>query len=356
MKKLLIVTQNLEDGGGQNMILELVKNIDQTRYQVAVLCCRKKNNTKLDAKINNTCKVFYGDLAGKIVPGDFFRIWRIISKYNPDIMHAHFGGVTFAISWGLLHKVPTVVTVHTTPSKGFSKNNQKLIQYGLKKGLAYIVAVSAENCDLCRNYYKLEDDKCLYVNNGVDIDKYYRKPHGKFTLINVARQDDNKNQEKIIRAFSRLLGLNYDIKLILVGDGPKHGHLKKLAANNNALDRIQFTGLVGDPENYYAVSDVYVQSSHREAMPMSILEAMATGLPIVSTNVGGVKDVIRGNGYLIDDTDEESFFHAIKTICDADREEYAIMSEKSKEIVKDFSAQEMSRKYMSIYDYVRSVN
>lgn len=356
MKKLLIVTQNLGDGGGQNMILELVKNIDQTRYHVAVLCCRKKNKTKLDEKINDTCEVLYGGLTGKIGLGDFFRIWRIIGKYNPDIMHAHFGGVTFAISWGLLHKVPTVVTVHTTPNKGFSKNNQKLIRYGLKKRLAYIVAVSAENCALCKSYYQLDEDRCSYVNNGVDIDKYFRMPHEKFTLINVARQDANKNQEKIIRAFTRMVEQNYDIVLILVGDGPEHSRLKEFAANSNVLDRVKFTGLVGDPENYYAISDVYVQSSHREAMPMSILEAMAVGLPIVSTDVGGVKDVVRGNGYLIDDTDEEGFFQAIKSVCDADRHEYDVMSEKSKEIVKDFSAPAMSRKYMSIYDYVQSEN
>lgn len=90
--------------------------------------------------------------------------------------------------------------------------------------------------------------------------------HDGFNFINVATHNENKNQQLIIKAFAALCEKYDNIKLILVGDGPTHDMLMKLAADLGIGNKVIFPGLVSNPEKYYQDADVYIQSSHREAI------------------------------------------------------------------------------------------
>jgi glycosyltransferase involved in cell wall biosynthesis len=131
-----------------------------------------------------------------------------------------------------------------------------------------MAAVSAENADMVRDYFGLKAEQYTYVNNGIDLQRFGRKEHEGFTLINVARHDDNKNQAMLIRCFARLRKIIPDIKLLLLGDGPTHGSLMQLADELGMAEAVTFTGNVANTEDYYAASDIYVQTSFREAMPL----------------------------------------------------------------------------------------
>lgn len=76
---------------------------------------------------------------------------------------------------------------------------------------------------------------------------------------------------------------------------------------------VTMPGNVSNVEDYYALADVYVQASHREALPLTTLEAMAAGLPIISTDVGGMKDIFKDNGILISDNDDTALLCAMKS-------------------------------------------
>jgi len=213
-----------------------------------------------------------------------------------------------------------------------------------------LVAVSRENLSLVQKYYKVNDDKSVIVNNGIDIERFYKIPHDKFTFINVARQDDNKNQGAIIRALDKLIRAGKKANLLLVGDGPCHDKLKSQAVKLGISDSVLFTGNVSDPTKYYAQSDVYVQASFREALPLSVLEAMASGIPIVATNVGGLIDVVDGNGILVDVEDDDALFSAMNTIMELSQSEYEIMANRSKQMVKGYSSVRMAEQYEKVYE------
>ena len=348
-KRLTILLDAFTMGGAEHMAYELAKNIDTDYFDVSILCYMCKVDTLLEKQVESSFPVTYLNQRGHITLGTIWRVVRAIRKTKPDIVHAHMGGVAFGAVWSMLFHKPLVITVHAKPEKAFTSKIEALVRMALQAGRTKLVAVSAENEEMVRRYYNLDEKKCKCVNNGIDIQRFHRKKHEKFTLINVARQDDNKNQAALIRCFARLHEHAHGTKLLLLGDGVNHQRLKDLAEELGIADSVEFTGNVANTEEYYAISDVYVQTSFREAMPLSVLEAMAAGLPIVSTNVGGLRDVVQDNGILIPAGDDEALYAAIKQIYMQDQDKLGTMEKASLRIVQGYSSENMARAYEQIY-------
>lgn len=332
------------------MVYELVKSIDKNNYSVTVLCYGVKRNSTIEEKLEKICRVVYMNITGRITPTDMWKVLRKISALKPDILHAHLGGITFALPWARLHRKPIVITAHAKPEKAFSKRNEKQLRAGLKKDFIKLVAVSKENHIACKEYFGIGDDKSFCINNGIDVKRFYRDEHEGFVFINLARQDDNKNQALLLKCFKRLHDEYSDVRLILAGDGPCHKSLIELAETIGISEFVEFPGMVSNAENYYARSDVYVQSSYREAMPLSVLEAMAAGLPIISTDVGGLKDVVRDNGVLVESGNEENYYQAMKKLYSESEDILDRYARTSKELVNEYSSDLMAEKYSMIFE------
>ena len=352
---VLIIIIGFEIGGAQNMVYELIRCMDRNKFNLNVLCygCRIENT--LTEKIEKIQKIEYLGVKGKITPAVFLRVLKKIDSYKPDVIHSHLGGNLFAIPWGILHRKPVIVTSHTKPQVAFS-NVIPLLKAGIRFKAVTVVTVSEENQKLTREYFNLNSENCRYINNGINIDRFYKKEHNKFTFINVGRQDENKNQIAILRCFAELYKENPNILLYLLGEGSQQDTLRKEAENMGLKNAVIFTGNVGNTEDYYAVSDCYVQSSHREALPLTALEAMATGLPIISTDVGGMKDIVKeSNGFLVTDGDEEMLLSKMREMLNMPSEKRGAYSKASYEIVKQYSAERMTEKYEQLYEE-RSLN
>lgn len=352
IKKLLILIDNLMIGGAQNVVLELINNLNFDRYDTAVMCYGIKRNTPIEEKIEAIFPVNYMNIKGNIKLFDMARVLRKISMIKPDIIHAHLGGITFALPWCLLHRKPLVVTVHTIPEKAFSKRNEKQLRFGIKHGNVMLVAVSEDNLNKCKEYFGLNDRNCRFVNNGVDSDKYFTEPHDGFNFINVASHNENKNQGMIIKCLKPVHIAHPDTGLILVGDGPAHTEWVRLAERLELSDCVYFPGMVSEPEKFYKKADVYIQSSHREAMPMSVLEALMAGMPVIATNVGGLADVVKNNGYLVEDSDENAMIDAMMKIIEMDRSDFLTMKKLSFKISEKYSSIAMANNYMNIFDEI----
>lgn len=355
--RVAIVLEDFSIGGAQRVVSELVQHIDAQKVKLLVLCLWERSDTALAEAAEKVADVRYLGIHGKNLIANYFRISKILRSFHPDIVHAHLVGQLYAVPWGLLNHVPVLITAHTKPRKAFIKKIEWLIRYGVNHKKIWIAAVSQENLDLVKAYFPGAEKQCLCINNGINIHSFYRKEHADFTFINVARQDENKNQMAILRAFHHLYLQRNDIKLILAGDGPCH---EKLAAEVKKLGLDQVVllpGKVDQVSDYYAVADVYVQSSHREAMPMSVLEALAAGLPIISTDVGGLHDVVKGNGILCPDYDGEAIYQAMKRLLFMSSGERKLMIRGSQNISKNYSSDKMAKRYESVYcEVIENVN
>jgi len=131
------------------------------------------------------------------------------------------------------------------------------------------------------------------IHNGVDAERFRPSPRHfggpPRTLLMVGSLTKNKNQELAIRALAKLP----EMRLVLAGRGPDEARQRELARRLGVADRVQFCGFVADPAECYARADVFLMLSRHEGLPLALLEAMASGLPVVATRMGGVAEVVR---------------------------------------------------------------
>ena len=348
-KKILILLETLNEGGAQHMIYELCRFVNRDHFDVEILCYGRPSGSALEKQALQECKVHFLNLTGRITPKYVHIVIKAIRESKPDIVHAHLGGIVFSTVWSLFYRGKLMITAHTRPDKAFNKKVEPILRFMVKHRTndLRIVAVSSENRRMLAEYFGVDVSSICCVNNGIDIEKFYRMPHENFTFINVARQDKNKNQIAILEAFYKLYQQNPHIRLILAGDGPCHQLLADRIQELEIGDAVSLPGMVGNVEDYYAVSDAYVQSSYREAMPLSALEAMAAKLPIISTNVGGMSDIVQNNGSLIDDSNNLEC--AMSTILNIPKQDYQVMQEESWKIVQSYSSQNMAEEYEQLY-------
>jgi len=341
-KKVLIYISNLEVGGAQNMVYELVRKI--TNYDIEILCHSERPNNHIAEKLEKLCKITFLNFKGKTTFSIIFNTLKAISKIRPDVIHCHLGTVANGIIWCILHRKKCVVTVHTKPKEAFNRINELMLKVGLSTKMTTVVAVSKENLEECKKYYR--SNNIELINNGIDFYKYKKVQHPIFTFIHVARQDKNKNASFIIDCFKKVLDSGIEAKLLLVGDGVEHINLLTKVQTLNLSNYVKFTGNVPNTEYYYSISDCFLLASHREALPLTCLEALATGIPIISTNVGGIKDIVTNNGYLIQDGDFENYCSAMINVI---KHPIKNIDSFSKIIGMDFSSELMAKKYENIY-------
>jgi len=373
---ITIIIDDLGKGGAQQIVYELARKLDKSKYKITIILTQGKTNSLLERQMTEEQKngdyslVFMkkplfshiksSNIFNRIVKralrslSDFLIIpslGREIKKTKPDIIHAHQRGI-LAGYWTLFHGVPLIATVHTSPESTFNHECEILI---FKTLVFYkriiVVGISKFNSELNKKFWRLNDYCVRYVNNGINIADFYHKQHEIFTFINVSRQDKNKNQSLILRSFARLLRENpvRRLKLILVGGGYAHEQLKEETVKLGINEFVEFTGIIKNAKDFLAVSDVYVSSSHREGIPLSVLEGMASGLPVIATDAGGVRDLAQDNGILIADDDEDGMLAAMKKLINND-ELRRSMGKKSLEMVQAYSASEMTAQYAALYE------
>lgn len=205
------------------------------------------------------------------------------------------------------------------------------------------------------------------IYNGIDLACYghhheqARQQLGiaadEFVVGFVGRLDPVKNLNILCRAFHKALqgarsaGSSRPFRLIIVGDGAESGNLKQLARELDLTEKIHFLGMRNDVSFCLSAMDVYVQPSFYEGHSNTILEAMAAGLPVVSTSVGGTPEIIEHghSGLLFQPDDLEGIAGAIFTLWQ-DEKKRQVLAEAGKETVKQrFSAETMVRAYADLF-------
>lgn len=349
MLRVAIMLERFSVGGAQRVVSELVKNIDQSQCDLLVICTESRQATQMAREVEKIARVVYLNVDKMSFAMRVKTVFRCLNEFKPHVINTHLTPHLYAVPWGIMHNVPVIITAHTKPNMAFVKKIEPLIKWGVRRKRVSIVAVSQENLQLMNTYLPGCESQCHCINNGIDIDSFEKRVHEKFTFINVARQDDNKNQAAILRSFAELYRNNTNLRLILLGDGPCHEKLCELSKELNAQDGVEIPGSVANVADYYAMSDVYVQASHREAMPMSVLEAMAAGLPILSSDIGGLRDVVTNNGYLYPDDQEEELLRYMRLFMKMDADEMKQMSIVSRKNVKPYSSKAMADKYLELF-------
>lgn len=231
---------------------------------------------------------------------------KLLKRLKPDILHLHSskaGMVGRLAALGLSMKV--VFTVHGwgfTP--GVSKKQQlliKLVEKTLRPLTTYYICVSEfdQNIGLRGKVLKASKENYVVIHNGAPKPKEFdRRPATlPVRLVMTARFFKQKDQTSLIRAVKSLDKSKYHLSL--VGDGETLEDNQRLVEELRLTDNVSFEGFKSDVSDSLIHNDVYILSTHYEGLPISIIEAMSYKLPIIATDVGGNKELVKDNGYLI---------------------------------------------------------
>lgn len=236
-----------------------------------------------------------------------FGLKKIINKINPQILHLHSSkaGVIGRIA-AKGNDAKVIFTVHGWAfTEGISRIKRAVYTFIEKKMVRYtdkIICVSKYDLQLAKNCKVISDEnesKAIVIYNGTLPSKYEHvrvKFHSIPVLTMVARFDNQKNQELLLNSISRL---DSPISLNLIGEGEKLAAMKQYANKLKISNQINFLGFKNNVTDYLNNTDVFILISNYEGLPISIIEAMSVGLPIIASDVGGVSELINNNGVVV---------------------------------------------------------
>jgi glycosyltransferase involved in cell wall biosynthesis len=236
----------------------------------------------------------------------FGEIWQLIRKLRPDLLHLHtFKAGFLARLAGRILRIPSVYTIHawlygTAAVSRFSSALSGPCERLAARWCERIITVSRAGARVARGHRIGSPSKLVTIHNGLpDCAEQARlSPTETPVITMVARFIEGKDHDLLLRAFART---PKGPRLRLVGDGPTRASVESLAHELGIQEQVDFLGNRDDVASLLATSDVFVLASRSEMLPISILEAMRAGLPVIASDVGGVGEAVthNENGFLV---------------------------------------------------------
>lgn len=350
--KVAIILPYFGAGGAEHMVARLASHLDLKKIDAEVICIYGSplNNEMEKAVLAHGVNIHYIQKPLGFSIKAMFRVYKELNRFSPDVVHSHLSGGFYSTLWILFHSVKMIHTVHNMPMYEFGAIKRFVMSVLYKLGKAIPVGISNEISQMIKTTYHSKYGVEL-VYNPVDVQRFAmvkKEKHIGYQLVNVGRLDIQKNHRLLIKAFSSVVKHIPEARLWILGDGPLRNELKVYINNLGLNDSIILKGNVADVENYLAKADAFVLSSDYEGLPLSILEAMAAGLPVVATDVGGVKDIVTDNGILVPKGDCDKLAKAMIKIGQNNllRCKYAKNSSVN---AKQFDSDVIAKKYEGLY-------
>lgn len=320
--KIMQVIGGGEKGGSRSHILELCQGLGSAGHRAEIVCFLEDAVAASARERAIPVTVFpMGNILDLTVVR---RMREHILRERPDIMHTH--GVRGNFVGRLASRgtgVPVVTTVHSSVYQDYSHPLKKMLYHRIEKMTrGYTGSFIAVSRSLAR---ELEEDgidpgKINVVYNGISpgfTDSGQGRPlreelgiHPHLPiLISIGRLEEVKNQDMLLRVFARLKEKGSPFHGVLVGDGPLRLSLEQAAKRLGIEDCVSFLGFRKDIFRLLSQSDIFLLTSRMEGLPVTLLEAMAAGTPVVVTEVGGMPEVIEMacNGFTAPGEDVEQF-------------------------------------------------
>ena len=289
----------------------------------------------------------------------FRKLSERLGSRSADILHVHnpFGYYLYgAMAARFAGGTRIINTVHATAMFDHKRFGRKgRVQFWAAAMLSHrLVSVCSEVEQALCVRFSLPRNRLSVVENGINLDRFLdasaRRPSDQIVFGAVGRMSPEKNHRVLFAAFALAHSKHSHIRLRLLGGGPLEPDLKALARSLGVEDVVEFCGFSHDVVGFLGTLDVFVLPSSSEGLPLSLLEAIASGLPVVATAVGGVPRIVQntGAGWLCAPDSADALRAAMESaIASPDPAERA---EKSRRLVaKQYSAERMARDYERVY-------
>ncbi|UCE75376.1 MAG: glycosyltransferase family 4 protein [Methanomassiliicoccales archaeon] len=283
-----------------------------------------------------------------------------ISK-SCDIIHAHFtlSGLAAVFSQRIGRK-RIILTCHGSdinyiPESGMVRTISIHTLEKVNKIITVSYALKNKIVDL-----GISQDKIVIIPNSVDTKRFSprRTKSNGFEILWAGRMVREKGLEYLFQAMIEVIDKIPDVKLILIGDGEQRKYLEKLAVKIGIRDNLHFVGIKEHSAmpDYMAQAKLFVLPSLSEGMPLTLLEAMSSGIPIVATKVGGIPEVVKNgeNGILVPPGDSKELSKAILRLMENKTLSDELGKNARKLIIDKYSLDSAARKTMKVYTNLKT--
>lgn len=372
MKKLTIVIHSLRGGGAERVLVNLLRGLDRSDFSINLILYERVFDYPLPDKVEvASLDIEASRNLFKLIKGFVLKIIRLallFRRNRPDIIFSLLSSTNVAVIIAKLlsgTKNKVIVSEHTYPSVNLSNETYggitRLFIKSCYPKADKIIAVSASiKQDLVSNFH-FPETKIEVVYNPVDIGEIEKLSeeaveHPWFqgeipVIVSVGRLTRQKGYPHLLRAFS-IVRKDLHCRLSIIGEGEDHTKLLNLAKDLGIEGEVEFLGFQRNPFKYMARSSLFVLSSLYEGFPNVLLEAMALGLPVISTDCpSGPGEIIEDqkNGILVPVKEERALAGAIITVM-ADKGMREILGRGARLRAGDFALEKIVNDYKRVFN------
>lgn len=371
--KVLYILPSLAAGGAERATADLARHIDKDRFDVSICVYGSRTESFIERDLfSSGIKVRY--VNRRYSKNPFYNsafyfyslviIERIIRDIAPDVIDFRISSMSYIVAVSLLFfkRVSLVYDIQSMPEKELSRSNARLLKACINNFGVMPVVLSDRFAPILNDICGTK--RCEVIPNGIDLDDFKVPFHiereafsrsGDIIMVYVAYFRSGKNHQFLIRSFAEILKLHPKTVLLLAGDGELIEDSKALARDLGIDRSVKFLGRRDDVHSILSISDIFVIPSEWEGAPISILEAMASGLPVVASSVGGIVDMVKHGltGFLFPVNDQRAFFESVSSLIN-DPKIRREMGDRAKEAAKGYDMITVADKFARLYS--REVN
>ena len=358
------VIDSLGLGGAQSVLINLIRYADRSQFELEVATMSGHG-------------VYWGRVKALDVPVRSLSFSRIVPFYVPsmiwmcltrryDIVHTHLiGANAIAKPLAALCGVKIRINHDHCNDKALDPKRWVAIADKMSNRLStHVIAVSRSTHDYLVEHEGIPPDRVTTIHNGIDLDQFrpcrgqrtaarqrMGLPADAFIVAGIGRLSYQKNFSLFIDVAAAVLAQRPTAYFVIAGTGPEEQHLRKRAARHGIEQRLRFLGYVGDMPEFYPALDALLLTSRYEGLPITILEAMASGTTIVASMLDGVAEIMRDgeDGALVPPSDLDGFVRRLCELIDhpdiATRRSAAALNK----VRTGFSAQSVARAVEAVY-------
>jgi glycosyltransferase involved in cell wall biosynthesis len=344
------VAFGLDVGGQEKLLVEFARGADRGRFELRFVSLGFRGSLADDIEAQGWPVTGLG-LPSGLRPRLILKLAQCFRRWRPDVVHTHDQrALVYAGPAARLTRVPMIVhtrhgrDIHATP-------RQTTVIRHLSRLVDRFVCVSEEVAELSRGQ-GIAGSRLRTIKNGIDTGRFrFSGPNAAGPVVTVARLSPEKDVANLVRATALVAQRAPEMRVEVAGGGPCQEGLKRLAADLGVVDRITFTDELRDVAAVLARARMFVLPSLSEGTPLTVLEAMACGLPVVATRVGGIPDVvIEGEtGLLVPAADPPALAEAVLSLW-RDPERGEAMGKAGRKRTEEwFDVRQMVANYETLY-------
>ena len=363
MIRVLHILPDIGPAGAEQMAVNLMRTLNRAQFEVSAISFFDPSGTDQERILaQDGIPVCYLGKRPSFDPRMFVRVARVLKRVRPHVVHTHRYVLRYALPPMLYGQVPSMVhTVHNLAEKEVDWSGRLIHRIAFRQGVIP-VAIAVEVESSIRRYYNV--DGFPLILNGIPVSAFrklsidhdkWRKKEG-FTptdvlFVCVARLRPQKNPALLLKAFAKRPALDPRAHLLFVGHGELRRDLERQVDTLGLRKKIHFLGVRSDIPEILNAADVFTLSSDWEGNPLSVMEAMAAGTPVISTAVGGVPEVVEDgeSGVLVPPGDAQALAVAMQSMLENPRLRTSMGRAAARRAMEHFDLKVMTEAYEELY-------